>query len=145
MMRVTAKALLTGIRGLLRSSIGGPLLMPPNRGKPSVAARIRADRTFLGEVAIVEALTAGAPSGVGAIARLEEEVSEAVKQGNKATAVARAVKARRQEGAVVPEVAAAVVVPEVAVVVAEEGAQVVAAAGAGRNRQTAQTIRLLLL
>jgi hypothetical protein len=91
-MRATAKALLTGIKGLLRSSIGEPLRMPPNREKLSVAVRIRADRTPPGGVAIVEALIAGAPSAVVAIARLEE-ASEAVKQGNKATEVLRAVRA----------------------------------------------------
>ena len=67
--------------------------MPPDREKLSVAVRIRADRTFLGEVAIVEALTAGAPSGVGAIALSEEEVSEAVKRGNRVTVAVRAVRA----------------------------------------------------
>ena len=105
--------------------------MPPNRGKPSVAARIRADRTFLGEVAIAGAVAGNPhPSGVGAIARLGEEVSEAVKQGNKVTEVLQAVKARPQEGAVAPEVVAG---PPVA----EEGAPVVVAAvGAGRNGQT---------
>ncbi len=93
-MRATAKAPLTGIRGLLRSSIGERLRMPPNREKLSVAVRIRADRTFLGEVAIVEAVPGNPPpSGVGAIARLEEEVSEAVKQGNKVTVAVRAVRA----------------------------------------------------
>jgi len=54
--------------------------------------RIKADRTFPGEAAIVEALTAAARSGVVAIALLEE-VSEAVKQGNRAAEVLQAAKA----------------------------------------------------
>ena len=92
-MRATAKAPLTGIKVLRRSSIGERLRMPPNRGKLSVAVRIRVDRTFPGEVAIVEALTAGVPSGVVVIALLVEEVSGAVKQGNKAAEVLQAAKA----------------------------------------------------
>jgi hypothetical protein len=139
MMRATAKGPLTAIKELLRSSIGERLLMPPNREKPSVAVRIRADRTFPGEVAIVEALTAEVPSRVVAIALLEE-VSGAVKRGNKATEVLQAVKARPQEGAVVPEVVAGPPVAEEgapAAVVAEEGAPVAAVVGADRNRQTA--------
>jgi hypothetical protein len=67
--------------------------MPRNRGKLSGAARIRAGRIFPEEVAIVEALTAGAPRGVVAIAPSEEEVSEAVKPGNKVAAAVRAVRA----------------------------------------------------
>ena len=67
--------------------------MPPNREKLSVAVRIRVDRTFPGEAAIVGALTAGTPSGVVAIALSEEEVSEAVKQGNRAAVAVRAVRA----------------------------------------------------
>jgi hypothetical protein len=113
MMRATAKAPLTGIRQLLRSTIEEHPLMRPNREKPSVAARTREDRTFPGEVAIVGALTAGdvagnqaSPTAVAAKVLLVE-VSEAVKQGNRATVVVQAAKARRQEGAVVPEVVAA--------------------------------------
>ena len=92
--------------------------MPPNREKLSVAVQIRADRTLPGEVAIVEALIAGAPSAVVAIALLEE-VSEAVKRGNRATVVVQAVRVCPQEGAVVP-----------AVVAAEEAEEVVVAVGA---------------
>ena len=66
--------------------------MPPNREKISVAVRIRADRILPGEAAIVEALTAAARIAVAAIALLEE-VSEAVKRGNKATEVLQAVRA----------------------------------------------------
>jgi len=77
--------------------------MPPNRENLSVAERIKADRTFLGEVAIVEALTAGIvpanqafPIAVGAKVLLVE-VNEAAKQGNRATGVVQAVKAHPQE------------------------------------------------
>jgi hypothetical protein len=76
--------------------------------------RIRVDRIFPGAVAIVEALTAGVvagtqppPSEVDVIALLEE-VNEAVKRGNRATAAVRAVRACLREEAVVPEVPAAV-------------------------------------
>jgi hypothetical protein len=92
MMRATAKAPLTGIKGLLRSSIGERLRMPPDPENLFGAVGIRADRTFPGEVAIVEALIAGAPSGVVAIALLEE-VSEAVKRGNRVAVAVRAVRA----------------------------------------------------
>ena len=92
-MRATAKGPLTGIKGRLRSSIGERLRMPPNRGKPSVAARIRADRTFLGEVAIAGVVPGNPPhSGVVAIALLEE-VSGAVKRGNRVAVAVRAVRA----------------------------------------------------
>ena len=77
--------------------------MQSNRENLSVAARSRADKTFLGEVAIVEALTAGivpanqaSPIAVGAIALLVE-VNEAVKRGNRATVVVQAVKAHPHE------------------------------------------------
>ena len=93
MMRATAKASPTGIRGLLRSLTKPP---PGKRLKHvilSEAVRIRVDRIFPGAVAIVEALTAGAPSGVGAIALSEEVVSEAVKRGNKVAVAVRAVRA----------------------------------------------------
>jgi hypothetical protein len=145
MMRTTVKAPLTGIKGLLRSSIGERLPMPLNRGKLSVAVRIRADRTFLGEVAIVEALTAGAvPTNQASLTVvvakvLLVEVSEAVKQGNRATVVVQAARACPQEEAVVPEVLAeeaeeAVAEAEGAPVVVEAAAAV-EVAGAGRNRQ----------
>ena len=101
--------------------------MSPNRGNLSVAARIKADRTFLGGVAIVEALTAGivptnqaSPIAVGATALLEE-VSEAAKRGNRATGVVQAVKAHPHEVEV--EVAEAPPAAE------EEGAVAVVGAG----------------
>jgi hypothetical protein len=98
-MRATAKGPLTGIKGRLRSSIGERLRMPPNREKLSVAARIRAGRTFLGEVVIVEALTAGAVADnqasriAVAVKVLLVEVSEAVKRGNRVAVAVRAVRA----------------------------------------------------
>ncbi len=69
--------------------------MPPNRENLSVAERIKADRTFLGAVAIAGAVSGNQalPSGVVGIVLLEEEVSGAVKQGNKATEVLQAVRA----------------------------------------------------
>jgi len=74
--------------------------MLQNRGKLSVAVRIRVDRTFPGEVAIVEALTVlanqASPIAVVAIALLVE-VSAAVKQGNRVIAVVRAVRAVPRE------------------------------------------------
>ena len=95
--------------------------MPLNREKLSVAARIKADRTFLGEVAIVEALTAGivpanqaSPIAVG-VKVLLVEVNEAAKRGNRATVVVQAVKAHPHE---------------VEVEVAEEAGEAVAAVGA---------------
>jgi len=131
MMRATAKAPLTGIKGLRRSSIGERLRMPLNREKLSVAARIKADRTFLGEVAIVEALTAGivpanqaSPIAVGAIALLEE-VNEAAKLGNRAIVVVQAAKAHPHE----VEVAVAEVDAQVEVGAVAEAA--VAAVDAG--------------
>ena len=94
MMRATAKALLTGIKVLRRSSIGERLRMPQNRGKPSAAVRIRADRTFPAAVAIAGAVSGNQalPSGVVGIVLLEE-VSEAVKRDNKVAVAVRAVRA----------------------------------------------------
>jgi hypothetical protein len=135
MMRATAKAPLTGIKGLLRSSIGERLRMPPNREKISVAVRIRADRILPGEAAIVEALTAAARSGVVARAPLEVEVSEAVKRGNRAAVAVRAVRACLQEVEV--EVVAVAAVAVVAAVVVAAVAVEAAVVGAGRNRQAA--------
>ncbi len=68
--------------------------MPQNRGKPSAAVRIRADRTFPAAVAIAGAVSGNQalPSGVGAKVLLVE-VSEAVKRGNKVAEVLQAVKA----------------------------------------------------
>jgi hypothetical protein len=64
-----------------------------------VAVRTRADRTFPGEVAIVEALIAeivagnqAFPTAVAAIVLLEE-VSEAAKRGSRATVVVQAARA----------------------------------------------------
>ena len=125
MIRATAKASPTGINRLDRSSTEGVQVMPPNHENLSVAVRIRAGRTFPGEVAIVEALTAEAvgenqqpPSGAGVIALLGE-VSGEVKRGNRAAGVVQAARA------VVPEAA-------VAEVVAAEGAPVVVVAD-GKN------------
>ena len=121
MIRATAKASPTGINRLDRSSTEGVQVMPPNHENLSVAVRIRAGRTFPGEVAIVEALTAGAVAGtqpprseVDVIALLVE-VSEAVKRGNRAAVGSKAVEACPQEGEVVPE---AVVEPGEAVAAA---------------------------
>ena len=68
--------------------------MPPNRENLSVAERIKADRTFPAAVAIAGAVSGNQalPSGVVVIVLLEE-VSEAVKQGNKATEALQAVRA----------------------------------------------------
>jgi len=139
-MRATAKASLTGIRGLGRS------ITKPPPGKPlkhvilSEAVRIRGDRIFPGAVAIVEALTAGVvagtqppPSEVDVIALLEE-VNEAVKRGNRATAAVRAVRACLREGAVVPEVPVAEeeeAVVGLVVVAAVEGAPAAAVVAVG--------------
>ncbi len=97
--------------------------MRPNRENLSVAERIKADRTFLGEVAIVEALTAGivpanqaSPIAEGAIALLVE-VNEALKRGNRATVVVQAVKAHPHE----VEVAVVGVVAEAAVAEVDAG------------------------
>ena len=102
--------------------------MLQNRGKLSVAVRIRVDGTFPGEVAIVEALTAGivpanqaSPIAVGAIALLVE-VNEAAKLGNRATGVVQAVKAHPHE--------VEVEVAEAPLVAAEEAEEAVVAVGA---------------
>ena len=95
MTRATAKALLTGIKGLLRSTIGERPRMLPNRENLSVAVRTREDRIYHEAAGIVPANQAS-PIAVGAIALLVE-VNEAVKQGNRATVVVRAVKAHPHE------------------------------------------------
>ena len=109
MIRATARAYLTGINRLDRSSTK-PL--PEKLVKLVilfVAVVIRAVRIYHEAAGIVEALTAGAvagsqppPSEVDVIALLVE-VSEAVKRGNRAAGVAQAVEACPQEGAVVQE------------------------------------------
>ena len=124
MMRATAKASLTGIRGLLRS------LTKPPPGKPVklvilfVAALIREGRIYHEGVEIERVLVLrieGALNGVVVIALLEE-ASGAAMQGNRATAAVRAVRACLREEAVVPEAedpaVAAVAVAAVAAVVA---------------------------
>ena len=84
MMRVTAKAPLTGIRGLLRGLEEGVQVTPSDRERVSAAARSRADKTLLVEVGSVGALIAGAAEGKqpllsGEVAKvLLEEVSAAV-------------------------------------------------------------------
>ena len=105
MMRATAKAPLTGIRQLLRSSIGERPLMPPNRENLSVAVQNRAGRIYHEAAGIVRANQASLIAVVAKV--LLVEVSEAVKQGNRATAAVRAARACPQEGAVAPEVVAA--------------------------------------
>ena len=133
MTPATGKASLTGIRGLPRS------LTRPLHGKPVklvilfVAVRIRAGRTLPGEVAIAEALTAGAvagnppPSGVDVIALLAGAgVSGEVKRGNRAAVVVQAVEAVAPE-AVEEEAVAAEAEAEAAAVV------VVAAADDDKN------------
>jgi hypothetical protein len=140
MMRATAKASPTGIRGLRRS------LTKPPPGKPlklvilSVAAVIRADRIYHEGVETVEALTAGAvagnppPSWVVVIALLEE-ASGAAKQGNRATAAVRAVRACLREEAVVPEAEDPVVAGlVVAAVVVAAAVAAVAAVVVGSRR-----------
>ena len=121
MIRATAKASLTGITRLRRSSIEGVQGIQSIREILSVAVGIRADRTFLGEVAIAGALTGvvrlaivgaltaeavvgnqGFRTGVDVIALLVE-VSEAVKRGKAAAGVVQAVEVCPQEGAVVRE------------------------------------------
>ena len=136
MIRATAKASLTGIRGLRRS------LTRPPRGKPLklvilfAAAVIRAVRIYHEAGAIVEALTAGAPAGIaealtaGAVAgnpprsgaeviAPSVEVSGAVKRGNRAAGVVQA--ARVPEAAVAEAVAAVAVAEAGAVAVEVEG------------------------
>ena len=95
MMRSTAKAPLTGIKGQLRSTIGHRLRTLPNRGNLSVAVRIRADRIHHEAAGIVPANQAS-PIAVGAIALLVE-VNEAAKRGSRATVVVQAVKAHPHE------------------------------------------------
>jgi hypothetical protein len=108
MMRATAKAPLTGIKTLLRSSIGERLRMPPNREKLSVVMRIRVDRIYHEAAGIVPANQAS-PIAVGAIALLVE-VNEAAKRDNRAAGVVQAGGACPQAGEVVLE--AGEVVPE---------------------------------
>jgi len=108
MIRATARASLTGINRLDRSSTK-PL--PEKLVKLVilfVAVVIREGRIYHEAVGIVEALTAGAVAGsqpprseVDVIALLVE-VSEAVKRGNRAAGVVQAVEVCPQEGAVVP-------------------------------------------
>jgi hypothetical protein len=73
MMRATAKAHRTGITRLGKSTVEGAQVVPPNRGKLSVVAQIRGDRTFPGEVVIAEAAEGNraSPSGEVATALLE--------------------------------------------------------------------------
>jgi hypothetical protein len=102
MMGATAKASLTGIRGLRRSITKPPPGKPLNLVILFVAAVIREGRIYHEAVEIVEALTAGAvagkapPSEAGVIA-LSAEASEAVKRGSRAAGVVQAA------GAVAPE------------------------------------------
>jgi hypothetical protein len=122
MIRATARASLTGINRLDRSSTK-PL--PEKLVKLVilfVAVVIREGRIYHEAAGIVEALTAGAVagnqpprSGVGNqpprtgvdVIALLVEVSEAVKRGSRAAGVVQAVEVCHQEGAVVPEVVAA--------------------------------------
>ncbi len=68
--------------------------MPPNREKLSVAVRSKEDKTFPGEVAIAEAVEGNRLSRSGVVATaLLEEVSGAVKRGNRAAVAVRAVRA----------------------------------------------------
>jgi hypothetical protein len=147
MTRTTAKALLTGIKRLLRSSIEHRLRMLPDRENLSVAGLTKADRTFPGEVAIVEALTAEVagnqafPTAVVAKVPLEE-VSEAVRQDNRVTVAAPAAKAVLHEVGVEVVAAEAEGAPVVVAVEAEE-AVVAAAAGncIGENNRRFHTIK----
>ncbi len=112
MTRAIAKALLTGITRLRRSTAEGVQVKQPSRGRPSVAAQSRVDRIYLEAAEIVEALTAEAVAGIQSrseadVTALLVEANEAVKRGNRAAGVVQAVKACPQEGAVVPEVLAA--------------------------------------
>ena len=95
MMRNIAKAPLTGIKTLLRSSIGERLLMLPNRENLSVATRTREDRIYHEAAGIVPANQAS-PIAEGAIALLEE-VNGAAKRGNRVTVAVQAVKAHPHE------------------------------------------------
>jgi len=129
MIRATAKASPTGIRGRRRS------ITKPPRGKPLklviliVAAVIRAGRIYQEAAGTVEALT-----GVVVIA-LSEEASGAAKRGNRATAAVRAVRACLREEAVVPEVEDLAVAGLVVVAaVAAAAVAAVAAAVVGGSR-----------
>ena len=103
MIRATAKASLTGISRLVRSSTRPPPGKPLKLVNLFVAVRSRADRIYHEAGEIVEALTAAvgvgnqAPPSEADVIALLVEVSEAVKQGNKATGVVQAA------GAVAPE------------------------------------------
>ena len=79
--------------------------MPPNRENLSVVMRIRVDRIYHEAAGIVPANQASLIAVVAKV--LLVGASEAVKQGNRATAAVRAERACPQEGAVVPEVVAA--------------------------------------
>ena len=98
--------------------------MLPDREILSVAELTKADR-ICPEAAGIVAANQASPIAVGVIA-LSEEVSGAVKPGNRATVVVRAVKARPHEVEV--EVAEASPAAEVGALAA---AVVVAAADAG--------------
>jgi hypothetical protein len=124
MMQATAKALLTGIKGLLRS------LTRPPPGKPLklvilfVVVESREYRIYHEGVEIERVLVLrieGALNGVVVIALLEE-ASGAAMQGNRATAAVRAVRACLREeavaGLVVVAAAVAAVVVAAAVVAA---------------------------
>jgi hypothetical protein len=94
MMRATGKAFLTAIREQLRSITGEHLLRPRNHERPTAAEPSRAGRTFPG-VAGTEGAVVLRIEGVlnrGAARALLEEASGAVTSGNKATAVAQAVR-----------------------------------------------------
>ena len=128
-MRATAKALLTGIKGLRRS------LTRPPPGKPLklvilfVVVASREYRIYHEGVEIERVLVLrieGALNGVVVIALLEE-ASGAAMRGNRATAAVRAVRACLREEAVVPEVED----PAVAGLVVVAGALVEAAVAAG--------------
>jgi hypothetical protein len=142
MMRTTAKAPLTGTKGLLRSSIEERLLMPPNREKLSVAVRIRADRIFPEEVAIAGAGSGNQalPSEVGAIALSEDHRGAAVKRGNKVAEALQAVRARAQVEVVDAPPGAAAAAGALVAVEAVVAVAVAAEVGDGRERETAQTV-----
>jgi hypothetical protein len=91
MKRTTAKVPLTAIRRQLRSLIVERLRMRPSRENLSVVMRIRVDRIYQEAAGIVPSNRVS-PIVVVAIALLQE-VSGAAKQGNRATAAVRAVRA----------------------------------------------------
>jgi hypothetical protein len=111
MMRATAKALLTGIRRLLKSTGKGAQVKRLSRGRTSVAKQIGADRTFPEEVAIAgvaegNRLPPSRGEGPGpdlagnrasprraVVKVLLAEVRGAVRRNNKATAALQAVRA----------------------------------------------------